>query len=137
VATKGATFGAYVWDYAGKMELMRHFWDAAMALDPQVAHLDEGQRFPLCRPDALLAEVGRAGFSKPEVTAIDVPTVFADFDDYWAPFLGGQGPAPSYVMSLDEAARSRLRETLRERLPAGGDGSIALVARAWAVRATV
>jgi hypothetical protein len=24
-----------------------------------------------------------------EVRAIDVPTAFKDFDDYWTPFLGG------------------------------------------------
>lgn len=72
-----------------------------------------------------------------EVTAIDVPTPFATFDDYWQPFLGGQGPASAYAMSLDETAGARLRERLRERLPLAADGSLALTARAWAVRATV
>jgi SAM-dependent methyltransferase len=38
---------------AGKMELMRYFWDAAVELDRDAARLDEGTRFPLCRPDAL------------------------------------------------------------------------------------
>jgi hypothetical protein len=71
------------------------------------------------------------------VRAIDVPTVFRDFDDYWTPFLGGQGPAPGYVMSLDDRRRTELRELLRKRLPRNGDGSIPLVARAWAVRGTV
>lgn len=137
VATKGAMFGAYVWDYAGKMELMRYFWDAAVALDPEATKLDEGVRFPLCRPDALLAQVGNAGFHEPEVTAIDVPTFFPNFQDYWEPFLGGQGPAPSYAMSLDEPARSKLIDRIRETLPVQTDGSISLVARAWAVRATV
>jgi hypothetical protein len=93
-------------------------------------------RFPLCHPDALLAQVADAGFRGPEVTAVDVATDFADFDDYWAPFLGGQGPAPSYVMSLGEEARVRLRDRIRERLPRRADGSISLAARAWAVRAT-
>ncbi len=92
VAAKGATFAAYVWDHAGKMELMRHFWDAAVALDPDARTLDEGVRFPLCRPDALLAQRGNAAFREAEVTAIDVPTVFASFEDYWEPFPGGQGP---------------------------------------------
>ena len=137
VAATGATFGAYVWDYAGKMELMRHFWDAAVALDPAAATLDEGKRFPLCQPDALLAQLGGAGFGNAEVIAIDVATPFASFDDYWQPFLGGQGPAPAYAMSLDEAARSRLKDRLRAQLPTGSDGSIALTARAWAVRASV
>ena len=78
-----------------------------------------------------------AGLGEIEVKPIDVPTPFASFEDYWQPFLGGQGPAPAYAMSLDEAARARLREGIRERLPTGADGSIDLIARAWAVRASV
>jgi hypothetical protein len=62
---------------------------------------------------------------------IDVPTVFSGFDDYWSPFLGGQGPAPAYAMSLDADARARLQDRLRERLRFASDGSLALVARAW------
>ncbi|HEY0858086.1 MAG TPA: class I SAM-dependent methyltransferase [Albitalea sp.] len=136
VAAPGATLGAYVWDYAGKMELMRFFWDAAVALDPAATPLDEGRRFPLCQPDALLAEGRGAGWRDVEVSAIDIDTPFASFDDYWTPFLGGQGPAPAYAMSLDETARGALRDRLRARLPIQPDGSIALTARVWAVRAT-
>jgi hypothetical protein len=91
----------------------------------------------LCRPEALAAQFTGAGLKDVEVTSIDIPTVFESFDDYWQPFLGGQGPAPAYAMSLDEGARARLRERLRERLPARADGSIALTARAWAARAAV
>lgn len=130
----GGVIAGYVWDYAGKMELMRHFWDAAVALDPAAAKLDEGPRFPLCRPDALAALFEQAGLRDVRTTAIDVPTPFASFDDYWRPFLGGQGPAPAYAMSLDEAHRARLRDRIRAHLPAGADGSISLIARAWAVR---
>ncbi len=136
VTRPGGTLAAYVWDYAGKMELMRAFWDAAVALDPAAAALDEGPRFPLCRPEALAQLFTGAGLKEVATVALDVPTPFAGFDDYWQPFLGGQGPAPAYAMSLDEAARARLRERLRQRLPARPDGSIALTARAWAVRAT-
>ena len=125
---------AYVWDYAEGMELMRHFWDAAVALDPQASALDEGRRFPLCRPEALRALFTGAGLEEVDVRAIDVPTRFRDFDDYWTPFLGGQGPAPGYAMSLSEERRNALRERIRGKLPVGADGAIALVARAWAVR---
>lgn len=135
VTRSGGTIAAYVWDYAGKMELMRHFWDTAVELDPQAAALDEGARFPLCRPEALEALFAGAGLDRVETRAIDIPTPFADFDAYWQPFLGGQGPAPAYAMALDEAARTRLRERLRARLPVQADGSIGLTARAWAVRA--
>ena len=131
------TIGAYVWDYAGKMELMRFFWDAAVELNPEAAKIDEGIRFPLCRPEALVELFESAGLSGVEVTAIDIATPFASFEDYWRPFLGGQGPAPAYAMSLDETARARLRDRIRERMPVEADGSISLTARAWATRATV
>jgi len=124
---------AYVWDYAGRMDLMRHFWDAAGAVDPAAAR-DEADRFPICHPDRLEALWQGAGLADVAVHAIDVPTVFRDFDDYWVPFLGGQGVAPAYVMALDDDRRRRLRDHLRAALPVAGDGSINLMARAWAVR---
>jgi len=136
VAGGAGTIAAYVWDYAGKMELMRHFWDAAVELDPGAANLDEGVRFPMCRTEALTRLFSDAGLGGVEVTAIDVATPFASFEDYWQPFLGGQGPAPAYAMSLAEPARARLRDRIRERIPAQADGSISLIARAWAVRGT-
>lgn len=137
VTAAAGTMAAYVWDYSGKMELMRHFWDAAVELDPGAAKLDEGARFPLCRPDALAELFFGAGLDSVETAAIEIETPFAGFADYWKPFLGGQGPAPGYAMALDEAARSRLRDHIRARLPIRADGTIALTARAWAVRAKV
>ncbi|MDE3074215.1 MAG: methyltransferase domain-containing protein [Chloroflexota bacterium] len=128
------TVAAYVWDYAGQMQLMRHFWDAAVAVDPAARELDEGRRFPLCQPGPLTELFRGAGLNAVEVRAIDVPTVFRDFDDYWSPFLGGQAPAPGYAMSLNEHRRSALREHIRAGLPFRPDGSIHLIARAWAVR---
>ncbi|MCU1443088.1 MAG: Methyltransferase [Cryobacterium sp.] len=130
----GGAIAAYVWDYGGKMEFMRHFWDAAVDLDPHASALDEAARFPLCRAEALFDLFAVAGLTDVEVTGIDIETRFAGFDDYWRPFEGGQGPAPAYAMSLGEAARERLRDGIRSRLPVESDGSISLVARAWAVR---
>lgn len=132
-ARDGGTVAAYVWDYAEGMELLRLFFDVAVTIDPDSARHDEGLRFPICRPDGL-AELFSRHFAQVAVTEIVVPTRFRDFDDYWRPFLGGQGVAPRYVMSLSEDVRIRLREALRERLPTAPDGSIALRARAWAVR---
>jgi SAM-dependent methyltransferase len=137
VTARDGTIAAYVWDYAGKMELMRYFWDAAVELSPEAAKMDEGLRFPLCRPEALSRLFESAGLRRVDVTALDVPTPFASFEDYWQPFLGGQGPAPAYAMALDEGARARLRDRIRERIPQEAEGSIALIARAWAVRGAV
>jgi len=136
VARPGGVVAGYVWDYAGEMQLMRRFWDAAAELDPAAADLDEGRRMAGCNPADLEALFSGAGLEEVETRAIDVPTVFADFDDYWSPFEGGQGPAPGYCVSLPPDRRAALRERLRETLPAAADGSISLVARAWAVRGT-
>jgi SAM-dependent methyltransferase len=137
VTAPGGVVAAYVWDYAEGMAMLRHFWDAATALDPAAAGLAEGLRFPLCRPQPLHDLWAGAGLGQVEVRAIDAPTVFADFDDFWRPFLGGQGPAPGYVMSLPEERRGALRDLLAARVPVGPDGSIRLVARAWAVRGVI
>jgi SAM-dependent methyltransferase len=134
VARTGGLVAAYVWDYAEGMQLMRHFWDAAVALDPKVSDIDEVKRFPHSRPKPMKELFQSAGFHHVEAIPIDVPTHFSDFDDYWSPFLGGQGPAPSYLMSLSEEHRVALREKIRAGLPIASDGSIPLVARAWAVR---
>jgi len=132
VVTPGGVVGAYVWDYAEGMAMMRHFWDAAVALDPAAAELDEG-RFSLCRPDSLTRLWTDAGLGEVRVHAIEIPTAFTDFDDYWSPFLGGVGPAPGYVMSLSDERRRALRDALRANLPTAADGRVTLTARAWAV----
>jgi len=116
------------------MEMLRYFWDAAIELNPSARELDEGLRFPICQPEALGQLFMKAGLGEIEARAIQVETLFRDFDDYWSPFLGGVGPAPGYVANLESARRVDLENALRDRLPISEEGSIALQARAWAVR---
>ena len=113
---------------------MRYFWDAAGALDPKAKDIDEGRRFWLCQPEPLSRLFLTAGLEDVEVRTVEVPTYFRDFDDYWSPFLGGQGPAPSYAMSLSEERRAELRERIRASLPSDPEGGIPLTARAWTIR---
>jgi SAM-dependent methyltransferase len=137
VARRDGLIAGYVWDYAEGMGLIRAFWDAAVELDPAVADLDEGQRFPMCRPEPLGRLFAAAGLTDISVIPLEVPTVFTDFDDFWTPFLGGQAPAPGYCMTLSEDRRVALRENLRRRLPHDAAGTIRLTARAWAVKGSV
>jgi SAM-dependent methyltransferase len=125
---------ACVWDYAGRMELLRRFWDSAAAVDPTAAELDEGRRFPICRPDALESLFREGGLADVARGSIEIPTRLSTFADFWKPFLGGTGPAPSYVASLDPARREALAARLERSLPREPDGAISLVARAWVVR---
>jgi len=134
---RGGTVAAYIWDYAGRMEFLNHFWDAAVELNPNASDLHEGRRFPKSNAEELSAAFERVGLLKIESTPLEIVTRFLDFDDYWVPFLGGQGPAPTYVSKLEESERSELKTALATRLPIEEDGSISLSARAWAAKGVV
>jgi len=131
------TVSACVWDYSDGMQFLRRFWDGAASMDSEARELDEGSRFPLCRRDTLTALFRRGDLDDVRCEAIEIPTAFASFDDYWRPLLGGTGPAPSYVASLDADRRAILTRRLEEMMLRGHDGTITLTARAWAVRGTV
>lgn len=130
----GGMVSACVWDYAGGMQFLRLFWDAATALDPASRTLDEGTRFPICAPSRLEAAFHAAGLVHVKCEALEIGTPFEDFDDYWRPFLAGTGPAPSYVASLDDDRRAALACRIEQALPRQPDGTIALTARAWMVQ---
>jgi len=136
LASDGGTVAACVWDYAGGMEFLCHFWEAVAAETPGADGLDEGMRFPICHPDALTDLFMAGGLGDVRCEALQISTRFQSFDDYWAPFLGGTGPAPSFVAGLDSDGRAALARRLETTLPRGTDGTIELVARAWAVCGT-
>ena len=134
VLVPGGVAMAYVWDYADGMQMLRRFWDAAIAEDSAAEELDEGPRFPICRPGGLERCFAEAGMTDLVAGPLVIDMVFRDFDDYWRPFLGGQGPAAGYCTSVSPEARAALRARLQGALPVQEDGSIPLTARAWAVR---
>jgi ubiquinone/menaquinone biosynthesis C-methylase UbiE len=133
VLSPGGIAAGYVWDYAAHVQFIRYFWDAAVKLNPSAKDKDEGVRFPICRPKPLQNLFESAGFREVRVAAIDIPTPFENFDDYWEPFLNDVGPAPGYCVSLNAAERAKLEAMIRDALPIDSDGMILLAARAWAV----
>jgi len=137
VTKPGGVVAAAVWDYGDGMQMLRVFWDEAVALDPAIAGRDE-RNMPLCRRGELAALWRANGLGRVEEQPIDVELSFTSFDDYWRPFLGGQGPAGSHAASLDEPKRGALEAGLRKRLLGGrGDGAFTLQGRAWAARGVV
>lgn len=130
----GGMLAACVWDYADGMQFLRIFWEVAVEMDSEAAKLDERRRFPICQPEALVELLEGAGLERVDSQALEIDTVFPDFDSYWAPFLGGTGAAPTYVGSLHPTAREQLRLRLKQRLAPAGGGPLQLTARAWAVR---
>ncbi|HEY5095393.1 MAG TPA: class I SAM-dependent methyltransferase, partial [Candidatus Eremiobacteraceae bacterium] len=137
VVKPGGIVGAYVWDFGGKMQMLTHFWETVEALDPGSQDSDIDPQFAICKPEPLAELFRSAGLHDVEVRAIDAPTVFKDFDDYWNPFLTGKAPAQQHTASLSTERRELLRDRLRSTLPVSRNGSILLIARAWAVKARV
>ncbi len=137
VTKPGGRVCLYVWDYAGGMQMIRHFWDAVIAVSPGAAKLDQAERFPICQPEPLRALFEGAGLRAVQVRALEIPAVFQDFDDYWTPFLGRQGSAPTYLASVSEATREQIRAHLNARLAPVDGQRIELTARAWAVQGHV
>jgi SAM-dependent methyltransferase len=129
VTAPGGTVGAAVWDYAAEMTLLRRFWDAALALDPDVRDLDE-RNMPYCTPESLEHLWSSAGLAGVSVSPAVVSAGYQDFDDLWQPLELGVGPAGAYVAGLPSDRRQALKEELRRRLGAG-DEPFRLTARAW------
>lgn len=134
VSKSNGTIAAYVWDYSVKMEMLRYFWDVVNAIDPDSGHLDEGVRFPICNRSQLEKAFQIAGLKDIEVEELDIITKFRNFEDYWKPFLGGQGPAPSYLASLSDDLKARIKNNIFNNLPKEQDGTISLIGRAIAIK---
>ncbi len=137
VTKPGGVIAAAVWDYGDGMKMLRVFWDEAIALDPAIEHADEAH-MPLCKRGELAALWTAAGMDDVAESPIDITMHFASFDDYWEPFLLGQGPGGAYVAKLPRERKAALAARLRKRLIGDGpDHAFDLQARAWAVKGTV
>ena len=130
-ATADGVVAACVWDYAGEMQMLRIFWDAAVALDPGAP--DEGKTMSFCTPTELSKLWKRCGLENVATDALVVSARYDDFDDYWQPFPTGLAPSGAYCASLPPDRQSALRRECRRRLGDPTD-EFTLSARAWAVR---
>jgi len=137
VTCPGGYICAAVWDYGGRMDMLRKFWNAAVALDPGAEAADE-RHMSLCCAGELRQLWTEAGLADVEEQPLEITTAFKSFDDYWQPFLAGQGPAGAHVTRLSPERRLELREKTKSLLPDHSkSGSFELAARAWAVRGIV
>jgi ubiquinone/menaquinone biosynthesis C-methylase UbiE len=131
VTRGGGVVVGCVWDYGGEMTMLRIFWEAAAALDPERAEpLMEAYAMRFARPDELAALWRSAGLERVEVDPIRAEASYEDFDDLWSPFPTGVGPAGAYTVGLGNEQQSTLRREFSRRL---GDpaGPFTLSAQAW------
>ena len=137
VTRAGGTVAAAVWDYGDGMEMLRHLWDEAAAIDETAVTKHEGN-MPLCRQGELVALWSDSGLTNVDEAGLVIQMDFSSFDDYWSPFLTGIGPSGSYVSNLDASTQTALKDRLRDKLTHGREGEpFSLSGRVWAVRGTV
>lgn len=120
VLRPGGIAAACVWDFAEGMQMLRHFWDAALTVDPGAP--DEARTLRFGREGEIAELLDTAGFRNTTETTLTVTSTYADADELWSGFLAGIGPAGAYCLSLSEDARSMVREELHRGLgsPTGG-----------------
>lgn len=134
VTRSGGTVAAYFWDFTGRMQMINTFWRAAAAEVGEIP--DEEGQFQHWTPDYIHEWFSKGGLQGVSVGPITVQRTFETFEDLWTPFLGKQGPAPSYLARLDEQTQSRIMRRMSSLVPTAADGSITLSATAWAAQGT-
>lgn len=136
VTRPGGPICAVTWDYGQNMRMLRIFWDAAAEFDASALLADE-KYLPLCRQGELMKLWREGGLCGVEEQSLEITMQFKSFEDYWEPFLLGQGPAGAFVNQFSPERRIALREQVKRHLPECAlHGSFALCGRAWAVRGT-
>jgi SAM-dependent methyltransferase len=139
VTRSGGKVAAVVWDSRGGLVFQRMLWDTAVALDPN-ARIARDSLFanPVAIPGGLAGFFHDAGLEGVETQSLTIRMEYANFEDYWQPFLGGQGPVGTYFTNLAPALNARIKEAVRDAYCSGSpDGPRSLTASAWAVRGKV
>jgi SAM-dependent methyltransferase len=137
VTRADGTVSACVWDYDAGMQMLRFFWDEAVALDPAIEPKDE-RHMKLSRQGQLGDLWRRAGLINIKEEPLVIDQAYSSFNDYWEPFTKGAGPGGAYVVSLSQDRREKLEVLIRKHLLGDRqDGPFTLKARAWCVRGDV
>ena len=128
VTRSGGVVAACVWDHAGGEGPLSQFWDAARVLAPDA---DDESGLAGAREGHLRELFEAAGLGEVKEATLTATVRYPAFEDWWAPYTFGIGPAGAFVDALSPDRRDELRELCRERLPAA---PFTITARAWAAR---
>ena len=128
---------ACVWDYDRGMQMLRFFWDEAVAFDPAIEPKDE-RHMKLSHQGQLGDLWKQTGLLNIKEEPLTIEQAYSSFKDYWEPFTKGAGPGGAYVVSLSQDHREQLEGHMRKRLLGNrDDGPFTLTATAWCVRGEV
>lgn len=114
VLRPGGIAAACVWDFEEGMQMLRLFWDAALAVRPDAP--DEARTLRFGREGEIADLLGDGGFEDVTEKPLRVSSGYADFDELWAGFLAGVGPAGAFCVSLDADEQAAVRGELYARI---------------------
>lgn len=107
VLRPGGVIGACVWDSDEGMQMLSHFWKAALSVDLDISPRTQQLRFGA--PGEIVSLLAAAGFDDLSETTMTVSSTYDDFDELWAGFLAGIGPAGAYCLGLPADVRAQVR----------------------------
>ena len=113
VVRPGGTVAACVWDFDDGMEMLRGFWDAALAIDPGAP--DEARTLRFGRRGEIAELFSTVGLHDVVESTLRADSTYESFDELWNGFLAGVGPAGAYCVALSDHDRERLRSELFAR----------------------
>jgi SAM-dependent methyltransferase len=131
VTRPGGVVAACVWDHGGGRGPLSVYWRAVKELDPTARDESSGAGARTGDLSRLMTAAGLADVTETELTVV---REHRTFEDWWAPFASGVGPAGRYVAELEPQRRAKLRDRCRELY---GEPPFTLAAVAWAARGRV
>jgi SAM-dependent methyltransferase len=129
VLAPGGVVGGYTWKREGLKEFAAYapVIDGLAAIGVAPPHSVPVEESSV---GGMLNSLEAAGFRDAEAIEIEVTQTYRDFEEYWRAQIVPFSRSGKAVLALDDAGRERLREHLRDTLPAA-DGTITYPA--WAV----
>lgn len=130
VTQPGGTVAAAMWDLSGGFPFLRLFADtAAVVLREGADWRDKHWADPIGTPGRMGAVFEAAGLKAVRERDISIRQEFSGFEDWWTPWLTGQGFVGAFVTGLEPPARSRLEGALRRAWGTDGPRSFVATAR--------
>lgn len=131
VTRPGGVVAANVWDLAGERGPVTPFWRAVREADP--THPGESGLVGVGE-GSLVRLFARGGLGQVEEAELAVEGRYDSFEEWWATYELGIGPAGQFLAGLETQRQVAIRERCRASLP---EAPFAVQATAWAARGRV
>jgi SAM-dependent methyltransferase len=114
VTRPGGIVASAVHDFWGGMPAYAMVWDTGAVLDPTMAALrDASKARPIVGAGGLAVLWRGAGLVQVTEVPVVFECVYADFADYWATFISGQGRVSARLMEVPDDVRAEIERHVR------------------------